>query len=110
MEAGDGWPVDHLGEIVGHADRALMKMHLAVRPAWECMACGDPWPCLIARVTLTDELGEHLRDAMSTYAAEARRDLEPRGVGAAEMFERFLRWINAPGGKFSGSAPVPNPE
>lgn len=75
---------------VGAGDRALMKTHAAVRPGWICGGCGDPWPCLVARVTLESELMD-LRAVMTGYMAEARIDL---GAGNEELYLRFLSWIS----------------
>lgn len=92
MDESGGWTQGDPREIVVDADRALMKMHIALRPAWACMGCADPWPCLVARVTLTDELGSNLRSAMSAYATEAHRDLVPP-LSIAGLADRFLGWV-----------------
>lgn len=67
--------------------------HVAVRPVWNCAACGEPWPCEARRGSLVREHGPgsvamlvHLAMSM-VDAAEDLRDT-PAGV----LRDRFVGW------------------
>ena len=71
-------------------------MHRAVRPAWQCEDCGEPWPCGERRATL---LGEYPSDrlALLTFLADSMLDaIEdfhcPRRGTVPDLYERFLGW------------------
>lgn len=77
----------------GMAERILMMSHTPERPSWSCGACGDPWPCLVARVTLrTHMTDETLRVVMAAFVHSAvAGDLPLNGT----TYDRFYGWINA---------------
>jgi hypothetical protein len=65
--------------------------HLAARPAWDCVACGRPWPCDTARERLAAELNSiQLVLYLWGNLEEATGDLP--GMSVDEMTDRFLRW------------------
>lgn len=78
------------------------RPHLPMRPLWMCRACGQPWPCGPARLSLLAEFkGE--RTALILYLsgqlAEARDQLaQLGGVGSpADLTDRFISWARARG-------------
>ena len=44
------------------------RLHLPLRPLWLCRACGGPWPCGTARLTLAANY-RNSRVALSIYLA-----------------------------------------
>lgn len=94
MRPDPGWASGSCGnpqiDYVGQAERALMRPHVAVRPAWDCESCGDPWPCDPAKVILSEEFGPRtLRVVMAVFAHEAARDL----TTDRPLYPRMLGWI-----------------
>ncbi|GGN47060.1 hypothetical protein FHR83_007489 [Actinoplanes campanulatus] len=74
--------------------------HQGERPAWDCVVCGKPWPCAIAKVELVEQyqrfknglaiyLGSCLIDAIDDWAAGS-------GGPPPDLHERFLGWSNEP--------------
>lgn len=77
---------------IGAAERMLMLSHVAERPSWDCGACGDPWPCLVARVSLKQHLSpEALRTTMALFVHTAASIDMPLDVA---LYARFYRWIS----------------
>lgn len=83
----------------GHPDdRARTRPHRPGRPHWRCTACGAPYPCGPARLTLLTEyagdrlgLAVHLATTMldavdDTYRLGARPD-------TSNLHARFLGWL-----------------
>ncbi|WBB73367.1 hypothetical protein O7602_27440 [Micromonospora sp. WMMD1128] len=76
----------------------MMRRHDPHRPLWLCRACGGPWPCGTARLTLLDEYAD--RVALCIYlagmlytAVEDLHRLDPRNAPKpAALHERFLGW------------------
>jgi hypothetical protein len=67
--------------------------HVCERPSWECRACGDPWPCRTARVSLSDGADRvMLTMYMWSHLDLALTELPPGPP--AELFDRFLRWTD----------------
>lgn len=68
--------------------------HTCERPSWSCRACGQPWPCQPARVSLMDG-ADRVMLAMYMWAHldRAMTDLSPRPP--AEFYDRFLSWTGA---------------
>ena len=70
-----------------------MSLHLPVRPAWTCAACGQAWPCPTRKRQLLAEY-EGARVSLALYLAgffvEACGDL-PAAV-AGTLHHRFLGW------------------
>jgi hypothetical protein len=65
--------------------------HVEERPAWNCRACGQPWPCPTARNELAAALPPTvLRSQMWQRLEVAAEDMP--GGPASELFRRFLRW------------------
>jgi hypothetical protein len=71
--------------------------HLPARPAWICVRCCRPWPCLSMRRRLADEFARDpagLVVLMTLRLAEASADL---GVAALpDLYDRFLGWPPTP--------------
>lgn len=65
--------------------------HVALRPSWNCRACGYPWPCVPAKRQLTAELSP-TQLAIRGWGdlEEAAQDLPTMSVKAA--FVRFVEW------------------
>lgn len=76
--------------------------HTPTRPGWWCAACGDDWPCAVAKVQLAEQFAG-ARSALVIYLAvcqwEAIDDatLSPRGGIRIvnNMRERFVGWTDA---------------
>jgi hypothetical protein len=68
-----------------------MADHTPIRPAWDCLACEQPWPCDPAREALIEEME---RAPLAIYMWEqldgAVMELPP--TPATELFERFIKW------------------
>ncbi|GAA3772198.1 hypothetical protein GCM10022225_69430 [Plantactinospora mayteni] len=78
---------------------SVVRPHLPQRPIWLCRACVRPWPCPVARSTLTveysaDPVGLHVY--LATMLQDAVDDLyrlNPQpGPDPAAMYARFLAW------------------
>ena len=71
--------------------------HLPVRPSWDCVACGNPWPCAIAKETMLSEFRQYpsvLAIYMSGRFTDAFEDLTASGAQAPpDLYDRFLCWI-----------------
>lgn len=72
----------------------MSTTHLPTRPAWDCMTCGQDWPCAVARHDLRSEMhpgalavyaGSHLADASADMP-----QLDPQS-----LHDRFLGWTRA---------------
>ncbi|MFI5497142.1 hypothetical protein [Actinoplanes sp. NPDC051859] len=74
---------------------SLTGVHQPARPSWDCLGCGESWPCQQVR---SDLLSGTDSFSMSIYAAvmmhEAIGDL-PKADPAA-LWERFLAWTRTP--------------
>ncbi|GAA4609264.1 hypothetical protein GCM10023107_90770 [Actinoplanes octamycinicus] len=75
--------------------------HQGERPSWDCKACGEPWPCAVAKVELAEQyqrfphglavlLGSYLIEAIDDWAAGS-------GGSPPDLYERFLGWCEEPG-------------
>jgi hypothetical protein len=71
--------------------------HLSTRPSWDCVACGQPWPCANAKTMLLAEFRDFpsvLAIYMSSQMHEAFIDLTAHGpLPPADLYDRFLGWI-----------------
>jgi hypothetical protein len=75
------------------------REHLPIRPIWLCRACGHPWPCGVARLTLLYEYAGSstaLHIYLASALGEAVRDLyalNPNDAPSpADIYDRFLSW------------------
>lgn len=72
-------------------------VHLGGRPTWDCLACGQPWPCAPAKAQLLAEFQLYpssLMVYMAAHMCEAMDDLTAHGEAAPpDLYERFLSWI-----------------
>ncbi|MEU3455112.1 hypothetical protein ABZ671_16155 [Micromonospora sp. NPDC006766] len=67
--------------------------HVGRRPTWDCVRCGDPWPCLALRRIPRERLDlAVLIPAVSAVLGSAIRDLRgrPEGPEPPEIVQRFL--------------------
>ncbi len=73
-----------------------MTRHVAHRTSWDCGTCGEPWPCVVARASLTAEYAGH-SVGLCLYLAvcldEAMGTLRRQGGSPAGIYERFLGWV-----------------
>ena len=72
--------------------------HLGVRPSWDCVACGQPWPCANAKEELLTEFRNFpsvLAIYMSAQLTEAFDDLSATsGHPPPDLYDRFIAWIH----------------
>lgn len=71
-------------------------MHCAVRPVWDCITCGQPWPCAPAKVLLAEEYVDD-RSALLVYLASCMLDalddsFRHCGPEPARLYDRMLGW------------------
>lgn len=70
--------------------------HQGERPAWDCRACGQEWPCTVAKVELAEQyqrsphslliyLGSCLIEAIDDCMASS-------GGPPPELYARFISW------------------
>ncbi|MGW1062380.1 hypothetical protein [Micromonospora rubida] len=72
-------------------------MHGPSRPDWNCLACGEPWPCITRKRQLKDLCHSNIRvlvNYMSPYLRDAHREIG--GMSTAEITERFVGWCSRP--------------
>jgi hypothetical protein len=70
--------------------------HLYARPAWDCRACKQPWPCANAKTNLLTEF-RGFPSVLTVYLSgqmyDALRDLTSHGeTMPADLYERFMSW------------------
>jgi hypothetical protein len=65
-----------------------MSVHWPLRPAWNCEACKQPYPCLAARATLAASDPWTAATYLAGLFATAVNDLPAVPVG--ELYARFL--------------------
>lgn len=64
--------------------------HGPASPTWECAACGQPWPCDVARKRIGRLSPSRRTLLMASYMGDAAKDRpwEPAG----DMYDRFIAW------------------
>jgi hypothetical protein len=71
--------------------------HLPVRPTWDCVACGEAWPCANAKADLAAQYARFpsgLAIYMASEMYDAAEDLAAAGEPTpAGLYERFLAWV-----------------
>ncbi|XVU23085.1 hypothetical protein ACQPZJ_38365 [Actinoplanes sp. CA-054009] len=76
-----------------------MTEHVGSRPAWECVVCGQDWPCASAKVELAEEYrGQQpaLVFFLGSCMLSAIDDCAAGGAPApSDLYERFLGWASA---------------
>jgi hypothetical protein len=87
----------------------MSRRHILVRPEWVCGWCAEPWPCPWARAFMLEDFPDLTRvsEHMSTLMQDAARELP--GITAAELWERFLGWLDASRMQQIGDLPVEPP-
>jgi hypothetical protein len=80
----------------------VARPHVPLRPIWLCRACGHPWPCGEARLSLLVEYRGNrvalliylavLHDEATEHLARLSPDEPP-----PDLTERFLTWARARG-------------
>jgi hypothetical protein len=72
--------------------------HLSLRPSWDCLACGRPWPCANAKEVMLSEFRNFptvLTIYMSAQMHDALDDLTANGRQVPpDLYDRFLTWIS----------------
>jgi hypothetical protein len=76
----------------------IKTAHVPLRPAFDCANCGEPWPCVPAKVELTGEyqgdvigLGQYLSLQLVDAMDQAALNHEWGPVG--NLYDRFLGWM-----------------
>jgi hypothetical protein len=71
--------------------------HVGQRPSWDCRACGQPWPCAVAKDELCAEFRNFpsvLSIYMSAQMYDAANDFMDHGASPpVDLYERFLAWV-----------------
>ncbi|MEU7575006.1 hypothetical protein [Micromonospora sp. NPDC049240] len=77
----------------------MTRRHDPHRPLWLCRACGGPWPCGTARLTLLAEYGDsrvtlcvYLAGMLYTAVEDLCRLAPQDAPKPAALHERFLGW------------------
>jgi hypothetical protein len=72
-------------------------IHGPSRPDWTCVACDDPWPCIIRKRQLKELCQCNIRtmvNYMMPYLRDAQEELV--GISTAEVADRFVNWCSRP--------------
>lgn len=76
---------------------AARPEHIAQRPSWDCRACGQPWPCAVAKVDLAEQFARRPTELtlyLSANMYEAIEDMRAATRGTpAGLSGRFLDWV-----------------
>ncbi|WP_196418072.1 hypothetical protein [Actinoplanes aureus] len=71
--------------------------HRYVRPSWNCLRCGDPWPCARARADLVEQFDPAdipLTAYLSAALFEALNDHVVRSLPVpSDLHDRILGWV-----------------
>lgn len=72
--------------------------HYYKRPSWNCLACGEPWPCAVRRAAFLAKYSgrdDHmrLRGILGALVHDARRDL---ALTREQLDARFINWTLEP--------------
>jgi hypothetical protein len=75
--------------------------HQPDRPTWDCLACGEPWPCAPGKVELAEQGVVHRR-SLRLYLESCAIDMiddraaghHTRGCDDA-VYDRILGWLDA---------------
>jgi hypothetical protein len=74
----------------------MNDLHVPQRPGWECRACGQAWPCPVAKRCLQIEYtAEPVNVALYAAAQHAAAVVDLPGEPAGEMYARFVGWLRA---------------
>jgi hypothetical protein len=70
--------------------------HVGDRPSWACRACGEQWPCAVARKELKEQydgwqtgLIIYLTSRVYEAIEDARKS---NSLGPTDLVERFVGW------------------
>ena len=75
---------------------AAVTGHQPQRPTWDCLACGQPWPCPPARKAIGAELaGFELKVYMVAQLSVAAADMPAATFD--ELYTRFIGWTRTGG-------------
>jgi hypothetical protein len=75
--------------------------HQPDRPTWDCLACGEPWPCAPGKVELTEQGAVHRRSLRLYLESCAIDMIDDRADGHCAsgrddaIYDRILGWFNA---------------
>lgn len=73
----------------------MTAVHRVRRPSWTCAADGFPWPCALARRTLSSINPATLQQTMAKLMAIAQGELTD--VKPTTLYRRFIGWTLEPG-------------
>ena len=71
--------------------------HTPKGPTWDCLACGQSWPCDPARESLGGELGGGFELAAYMVAQLSVAAADMPTAALAELYERFIAWTGSGG-------------
>lgn len=73
--------------------------HQPGRPSWDCLACGEPWPCAPGKVGLAEQGTVHRR-SLRLYLESCVIDMIDDRAGGhrtslrdSAIYERILGWL-----------------
>ncbi|MBW6434507.1 hypothetical protein KZ829_12270 [Actinoplanes hulinensis] len=75
--------------------------HQPDRPAWDCLACGEPWPCAPGKVELAEQGAVHRRSLRLYLESCAIDMIDDRADGHRAsgrddgIYDRILGWFDA---------------
>ncbi len=85
--------------------------HQPDRPTWDCLACGEPWPCAPGKAELAEQSAVH-RPSLRLYLESCMIDMiddlaDGQHVSGRDdaIYNRILGWLNA---SQPGPASVPS--
>ena len=80
-----------------------MTEHMPGRPGWDCLTCGEPWPCAPAKVHLSEEYrGAH--SSLMVYLHLQLKEVVDAAAKAHDwgkvddLYDRFVGWTRPVGG------------
>ncbi len=75
--------------------------HQPDRPTWDCLACGEPWPCAPGKVELVEQGSVHRR-SLRLYLESCAIDMIDDRVDGHRVsgrddaiYDRVLGWLTA---------------
>jgi hypothetical protein len=75
--------------------------HQPNRPTWDCLACGEPWPCAPGKVELAEQGAVHRRSLRLYLESCAIDMIDDRADGHRArprdnaIYDRILGWLDA---------------
>ncbi|MEU8190835.1 hypothetical protein [Micromonospora sp. WMMD712] len=72
-------------------------LHGPSRPDWNCLVCGDPWPCLTRKRQLKELCRCNVRTLvryLTSYLPDAHAEIT--GMSSADITDRIVGWCARP--------------